>query len=93
MLSGKVVGSSPIERAVINCYSLLTTHHTPLTKLGGFMPNSEKCPVCKGEGYYDALVSQHDDETGPVKCPKCFGQGIIYTMTVEEEADYHSDYW
>jgi NAD-dependent SIR2 family protein deacetylase len=35
------------------------------------MPNSETCERCKGKGYYEALVSQHDDKKETVKCEKC----------------------
>ena len=26
------------------------------------MPNSKTCERCKGKGYYEALVNQHDDK-------------------------------
>ena len=26
------------------------------------MPNSKTCERCEGKGYYEALVSQHDDK-------------------------------
>ena len=57
------------------------------------MPNEIKCSRCNGAGYYDALVSAHDDETENVKCTKCNGKGFIYQMTDEEESDYYADYW
>ena len=57
------------------------------------MPEEKICTKCKGEGYYEALVSQHDDEKVSVKCQKCKGEGHINQMTDEEERDYHADYW
>ena len=57
------------------------------------MPNSETCERCKGKGYYEALVSQHDDKKETVKCEKCNGKGTIYQMTESEERDYWEDYW
>jgi hypothetical protein len=57
------------------------------------MPNSETCERCKGKGYYEALVSQHDDKKETVKCEKCNGKGTVYQMTESEERDYWEDYW
>jgi DnaJ-class molecular chaperone len=57
------------------------------------MPDQEACPQCKGKGYYEALISQHDDKTETVKCTKCNGKGHLYVMTDDEERDYHADYW
>ena len=39
------------------------------------MPNSVKCESCKGEGYYVALVSQHNDATEIVKMSKLSRKG------------------
>ena len=57
------------------------------------MPDKIECPLCKGEGYYDALVSQHDDERETIKCEKCNGKGFIYQMTDKEESDYFENWW
>lgn len=57
------------------------------------MPNTETCSTCKGVGYYDGLVSQHDDKTERVKCPKCNGKGTLHVMTDDEEDDYWDNYW
>jgi DnaJ-class molecular chaperone len=57
------------------------------------MPNSETCERCKGKGYYEVLVSQHDDKKETVKCEKCNGKGTVYQMTESEERDYWEDYW
>ena len=57
------------------------------------MPNSETCEICKGKGYYEALVSQHDDKKETIKCEKCNGNGTVYQMTESEERDYWEDYW
>lgn len=57
------------------------------------MPDKKTCTRCNGEGYYEALVSQHDDEKEIVRCTKCNGGGSQYFMTDEEEADYYADYW
>lgn len=57
------------------------------------MPTEVNCTQCKGEGYYEALVSQHDDKKETVKCSKCNGKGHINQMTDEEERNYHEDYW
>jgi len=57
------------------------------------MSNSETCERCKGKGYYEALVSQHDDKKETIKCEKCNGEGTVYQMTEKEENDYWEDYW
>ena len=57
------------------------------------MPNSETCDRCKGKGYYEALVSQHDDKKEIVKCEQCYGKGTVNVMTEQEERDYWEDYW
>ena len=57
------------------------------------MPDIKKCEKCNGKGYYEALISQHDDKKETVKCPKCDGSGTRYQMTDDEERDYHADYW
>lgn len=57
------------------------------------MPDIEKCPTCKGEGCYEALVSQHDDKKETTKCETCGGKGYRNVMTDREESDYWSDYW
>jgi DnaJ-class molecular chaperone len=57
------------------------------------MPDTITCPQCKGQGSYEALVSQHDDKKEVVKCEKCHGKGVIHQMTAEEESDYWADYW
>lgn len=57
------------------------------------MPDAIKCPRCKGQGYYEALVSQHDDKKETTKCSKCNGNGTLHQMTDREEADYWADYW
>lgn len=57
------------------------------------MPTTVTCQTCKGKGYYEALVSQHDDKKETVKCPKCDGKGVKHQMTDDEERDYHADYW
>ena len=57
------------------------------------MPEEKTCARCKGKGYYDALVSQHDDKKETVKCEACHGKGHINQMTDDEERDYHADYW
>ena len=56
------------------------------------MPNSEPCERCNGKGYYEALVSQHDDKK-TIKCEKCNGKGTVYQMTEKEDNDYWEDYW
>ena len=56
------------------------------------MPDKKECKTCKGKGYYEALVSQHDDKTETVKCPTCNGVGTINQMSEEDESDYHADY-
>ena len=55
------------------------------------MPNTENCNTCKGSGWIDALVSQHDDKKETVKCPSCGGRGQIHRMTDEEERDYREN--
>jgi DnaJ-class molecular chaperone len=57
------------------------------------MPNLKTCERCKGQGYYEALVSQHDDKKETVKCEKCNGKGTVYQMTESEEIDYWENYW
>ena len=57
------------------------------------MPEKIPCEVCKGEGIYEALVSQHDDKKEIVTCHKCKGKGTLNIMTDEEERDYRADYW
>ncbi len=49
--------------------------------------------LCKGAGVINALVSQHDDVTETVECPKCHGRGSLNYMTDQEERDYWADYW
>lgn len=56
------------------------------------MPDELVCPQCKGQGTFEALVSQHDDKKETVVCRNCNGKGVIYVMTDEEERDYHADY-
>lgn len=57
------------------------------------MPEVVKCTQCKGQGYFAALVSQHDDKTETVKCTCCNGKGTINQMTEQDERDYWADYW
>jgi len=57
------------------------------------MPETKSCPMCKGAGVINALVSQHDDKKETVTCPTCDGKGVIHQMTDQEERDYHDDYW
>ena len=57
------------------------------------MADKANCKTCKGEGYIDALVSQHDDKKETVKCPTCNGKGEINQMSEDDERDYHADYW
>lgn len=57
------------------------------------MPNSETCERCNAKGYYEALISQHDDRKERVKCENCNGKGTVYQMTESEERDYREDYW
>ncbi len=57
------------------------------------MSNSETCYRCKGKGYYEALVSQHDDKKEIVKCELCNSKGTVNVMTEREERDYWEDYW
>ncbi len=65
-----------------------------LTKFNlNIMPNSKTCKICKGKGYYEALVSQHDNKKETIKCEKCNGKGTVYQMTEKEENDYWENYW
>ena len=57
------------------------------------MPDINPCRQCKGQGYHEVLVSQHDDKKEFVKCSNCNGTGVIHQMTDEEERDYWADYW
>ena len=57
------------------------------------MPETNTCTKCKGQGYYEALVSMHDDKMETTKCSACNGTGKIHQMTDQEESDYHADYW
>lgn len=57
------------------------------------MPEKKACTRCKGQGYYEALVNQHDDKKEIVKCDKCNGTGSLNVMTSEEERNYWEDYW
>lgn len=57
------------------------------------MSESVKCGTCKGKGYYEALVSQHDDKKETVTCPICNGKGTLNVMSDEDERDYWADYW
>lgn len=57
------------------------------------MADKSTCSTCKGSGYIDALVSQHDDKKETVKCPSCGGKGEINYMSEEDERDYWADYW
>lgn len=57
------------------------------------MPTTKKCTKCKGNGSYEALISQHDDKKETTTCSDCKGTGVIHQMTDEEESDYHADYW
>ena len=57
------------------------------------MSESVKCQQCKGQGSYDALVSQHDDKKVEVKCTNCNGTGVIHQMSEQDERDYYADYW
>ena len=52
------------------------------------MPDKVKCTTCKGEGYIDALISQHDDKKETIQCPHCNGKGSFNMMTEQEERDY-----
>jgi DnaJ-class molecular chaperone len=54
---------------------------------------TEICTTCKGNGDYKVLVSQHDDETEIVSCPKCNGKGTVRVMTDDEEREYWYNYW
>ena len=56
------------------------------------MSDKKECTRCKGKGYHEALVSQHDDKKKTVKCLKCNGNGYHYVMTDEEERDYWENY-
>lgn len=57
------------------------------------MPDTKVCETCKGKGYYEALVSMHDDKKETVKCPHCNGKGVYYQATEEEERNYYENYW
>lgn len=57
------------------------------------MPDTITCPVCKGQGTFEALVNQHDDKKETVKCYNCHDKGVIHQMTDEEERDYWENYW
>jgi len=57
------------------------------------MADTVDCKTCKGRGYIEALVSQHDDKTETVKCPSCSGKGTINQMSEQDERDYWADYW
>jgi len=57
------------------------------------MSEEKTCTICKGKGYYEALVSQHDDKKETVDCSACNGKGHINQMTDSEERDYWADYW
>tara|TARA_R110002020_G_C15665034_1_gene717199 strand:+ start:13 stop:186 length:174 start_codon:yes stop_codon:yes gene_type:complete len=57
------------------------------------MPNKKKCNKCKGKGYYNALISMHDDKKERMTCDKCKGKGYYYEMTDDEENDYWENYW
>lgn len=57
------------------------------------MAHTVDCKTCKGNGYIEALVSQHDDKTETVKCPDCSGKGTINQMSEQDERDYWADYW
>ncbi len=55
------------------------------------MPDTKICKTCKGQGYYEALVSQHDDVKVTVKCKTCDGKGTINQMTEEEMLQFIKD--
>jgi len=57
------------------------------------MPETIKCPVCKGQGTFEALVSQHDDKKETVKCKNCNGTGVIHQMTDKEESNFWENHW
>ena len=57
------------------------------------MPKTITCDKCKGKGGYDALISQHGNETEYMICKKCKGKKVVYQMTDEEERDYYDSYW
>ncbi len=52
------------------------------------MPIKKTCELCNGAGYYQALISMHDDRTEQVQCKECHGRGVISHMTEDEEDDY-----
>lgn len=57
------------------------------------MANQERCKICHGTGHLSVLTSPHDDKREDIKCPNCRGRGVIYTMSDDDERDYHADYW
>lgn len=57
------------------------------------MPTEETCTTCKGKGWHEVLISQHDDKKETVICQKCYGKGVVNVMTEDEERDYWEDYW
>jgi len=57
------------------------------------MPEKNECDKCGGCGYIEVLVNMHDNKKETIVCDKCRGKKIIYTMTDDDERDYHADYW
>ena len=57
------------------------------------MSITTKCPICKGEGSLNVLISMHDNKKKLEICPECKGVGQIHYMSDEEEQDYHDNYW
>ena len=57
------------------------------------MPETKRCPTCKGKGSVEYLLNQHDDKKEWDTCHDCGGKGEKHYMTDEEERDYHADYW
>lgn len=57
------------------------------------MPETKKCPTCKGDGRVEYLISMHGDEKEWDTCQDCKGKGEISYMTDEEEREYWEDYW
>lgn len=57
------------------------------------MPETKLCPVCKGRGFIECFINEHDDETTTIVCRECGGHGEIHVMTEKEEQDYWEDYW